>query len=141
MGDWKMESAKPMDMGGEGGEPAAPSPSAQAPPAEVAPEKRVGDFLVSVVPASEPTTKGETPIRVHVRDAGGQPVAGARVSFTYTMDMPGMSIEQSQTKDLGNGLYEGAARFSMGGPWGLVVQIEQPGKAAAREKFIVRVGG
>jgi len=141
MGDWKMESAKPMDMGGEGGEPAAPSPSAQAPPAEVAPEKRVGDFLVSVVPASEPTTKGETPIRVHVRDAGGQPVAGARVSFTYTMDMPGMSIEQSQTKDLGNGLYEGAARFSMGGPWGLVVQIEQPGKAAAREKFIIRVGG
>src|SRR5438876_2627392 len=51
MGDWKMESAKPMDMGGEGGEPAAPSPSAQAPPAEVAPEKRVGDLLVSVVPA------------------------------------------------------------------------------------------
>src|SRR5216684_3010835 len=74
------------------------------------------------------------PIRVHVRDAAGQPVTGVRVSFTYTMDMPGMSIAQSQARNLGNGLYEGVARFSMGGPWGLVVQIEQPGKAAAREK-------
>ena len=141
MGDWKMESAKPMEMGGEGGQPEAASPSAQPPAPEGAPEKRVGDLLVSVAPGSEPTTTGETPIRVHVRDASGQPVTGAAVSFTYTMDMPGMSIEQSRAKDLGNGLYEGAAKFAMAGPWGLVVQIERPGKMTVREKFIIRVGG
>jgi len=141
MADWKMESAKPMEMGGESGEPAAPSPSARPQAPEGAPEKRVGDLLVSVAPAAEPTTKGETPIRIQVRDAGGQPVTGATVSFTYTMDMPGMSIEQSQAKDLGDGSYEGTARFTMGGPWGLVVQIDRPGKAPVREKFIIRVGG
>src|SRR5213078_2296133 len=141
MGDWKMESAKPMEMGGEGGQPEAASPSAQPPAPEGAPEKRVGDLLVSVAPGSEPTTKGETPIRVHVRDASGQPVTGAAVSFTYTMDMPGMRIEQSHARDLGNGLYEGAAKFAMSGPWGLVVQIERPGKVTVREKFIIRVGG
>jgi len=141
MGDWKMESAKPMEMGGEGGEPQAASPSAQPQVPEGPPEKRVGDLLVSVAPGSEPTTKGETPIRVHVREADGPPVAGATVSFTYTMDMPGMSIEQSHARDLGNGLYEGAAKFAMGGPWGVVVQIERPGKAPVREKFIIRVGG
>jgi membrane fusion protein, copper/silver efflux system len=141
MADWKMESAKPMEMGGEGGEPATPSPSARPQAPEGAPEKRVGDLLVSVAPAAEPTTKGETAMRIHVRDAGGQPVTGATVSFTYTMDMPGMSIEQSQAKDLGDGSYEGTARFTMGGPWGLVVQIDRPGKAPVREKFIIRVGG
>ena len=140
MGDWKMESAKPMEMG-EGGQPEAPPQSAQPPAPEGAPEKRVGDLLVSVAPGSEPTSKGETPMRVHVRDLSGQPVTGAAVSFTYTMDMPGMSIEQSRAKDLGNGLYEGAAKFAMSGPWGLVVQIERPGKVTVREKFIIRVGG
>ena len=67
-------------------------------------------------------------------------MTGAAVSFTYTMDMPGMRIEQSHARDLGNGLYEGAATFTMGGPWGLVVQIERPGKAPVREKVIIRVG-
>jgi hypothetical protein len=57
------------------------------------------------------------------------------------MDMPGMRIEQSEAKELGNGLYQGTAHFTMGGPWGLVVQIERSGMPAAREKFIVRVSG
>jgi hypothetical protein len=101
----------------------------------------VGDLLVDVGPASEPTTKGDSTIQVHVWDAKGQPVTGAKVSFSYTMDMPGMRIEQSEAKDVGNGLYQGTARFTMGGPWGLVVQIERPGMPAAREKFTIRVNG
>src|SRR5262249_34052339 len=141
MGDWKMESAKPMEMGGEGGAPEAASPSAQPQAPEAPPEKRVGDLLVSVATGSEPTTKGETPVRVHVREAGGPPVAGATVSVTETVDMPGMSIEESRGRDLGNGVYEGAAKFAMGGPWGVVVQIERSGKAPVRKKFIIRVGG
>jgi len=101
----------------------------------------VGDLLVAVSPASEPTTKGDSTIQVRLRDANGQPVTGTKVSFTYTMDMPGMRIEQSEAKEVGNGLYQGTARFTMAGPWGLVVQIERSGMPAAREKFTVRVGG
>lgn len=143
MGDRKMESAKPMDMGGGATVPIQPPPStpAAAPSAQAPQGKQVGDLLVDVGPASEPTTKGDSTIQVHVWDAKGQPVTGAKVSFSYTMDMPGMRIEQSEAKDVGNGLYQGTARFTMGGPWGLVVQIERPGMPAAREKFTIRVNG
>jgi Cu(I)/Ag(I) efflux system membrane fusion protein len=144
MGDWKMESAKPMNMDGGGATvPVQPPPStpAAAPSAQSPQEKQLGNLLVAVGPASEPTTTGDSPIQVRLRDTKGQPVTGAKVSFSYTMDMPGMRIEQSEAKEVGNGLYQGIARFTMGGPWGLVVQIERSGMPAAREKFTVRVSG
>ena len=67
------------------------------------------------------------------------PKIGAGVSFSYTMDMPGMAIEEARARELGGGVYEGAARFAMGGPWSLVVQIERPGKPPLRERFTLRV--
>ena len=139
MGDWKMESAKPMEMGGQASE-AAPPETRPGPPGATGQgqEKRVGDLLVAVSVAAEPVKVGENLIRVRVRDASGAPVTGAAVSFSYTMDMPGMTIEQSSAQDRGDGIYEGRARFTMGGPWGLVVQIERPGKAPVREKFTLR---
>jgi len=126
MGDWKMESARPMEMGGPGG---------------AGQEKRVGDLMVDVSPAAEPATVGENTIRVRVRDASGAPVSGAGVAVSYTMDMPGMTIEQFRAAERGEGVYEGRARFTMAGPWGVVVEIERPGKPPVREKFTVRVGG
>jgi len=127
MGDWKMESARPMEMGGQAG------PGQE--------ERRVGDLMVAVSVAAGPAKVGENAIRVRVRDASGAPVKGAAVSFSYTMDMPGMSIEQARAQERGDGMYEGSARFTMAGPWGLVVQIERPGKPPAREKFTLRVSG
>ncbi|TMA65741.1 MAG: efflux RND transporter periplasmic adaptor subunit [Deltaproteobacteria bacterium] len=127
MGDWKMESARPMEMGGQAG------PGQE--------ERRVGDVMVAVSVAAGPAKVGENAIRVRVRDASGAPVKGAAVSFSYTMDMPGMSIEQARAQERGDGMYEGSARFTMAGPWGLVVQIERPGKPPAREKFTLRVSG
>ena len=126
MGDWKMESARPMEMGGQGG---------------AGEEKRVGDLIVGVAVAAEPATVGMNAIRVRVRDASGAAVSGAAVSFSYTMDMPGMTIEQARAEERGGGIYEASARFSMAGPWGLVVEIDRPGKPALREKFTVRVSG
>ena len=141
MGDWKMESARPMEMG-QGGE-AAPPEAQPGPPSTAGgtQEKRVGDLTVAVGVAAEPARVGDNPIRVRVRDASGAAVTGATVSFSYTMDMPGMAIEQSRAQERGEGIYEGSARFTMGGPWGVVVQIERPGKAPVREKFTLRVNG
>jgi Cu(I)/Ag(I) efflux system membrane fusion protein len=141
MGDWRMESAKPMSMGG--GETQTPAEAEPTPRqrAEGAggEQKRVGDLLVTVYPASDVAKVGESAIRVRVRDANGAPVAQTKVSFNYTMDMPGMSIASAQAKELGDGVYEGSAKFSMGGPWSVVVQIDRPGKPSLREKFTVRV--
>ncbi len=130
MGGVKMESARPMEMGGEASAPAGPASGDT---------KQVGDLRVTVFPAGAAATVGDNTVRVRVEDAAGAPLTGAGVSFSYSMDMPGMTIEETRARELGGGLYEGAARFSMAGPWSLVVQIERPGKPPVREKFTLRV--
>src|SRR5207245_2867660 len=59
MGDWKMESAKPMEMGGQASE-AAPPEARPGPPGATGQgqEKRVGDLLVAVSAAVEPVKVG-----------------------------------------------------------------------------------
>ncbi len=143
MGDWKMESARPMSMGGAAPVPPSNGAAASAPtPAGAAvQEKRVGDLLVAVFPAADTARVGESAIRVRVRDARGAPVPEAKVTFNYTMDMPGMTIESAAAKAVGDGVYEGMAKFTMGGPWSVVTQIDRPGKPPLRERFTVRVGG
>ena len=143
MGDWKMESAKPMSMDNEAPaeaqKPAAGNESAKSAPA--AEEKRVGDLVVAVFPATESAKVGNLAIRVRVKDANGAPVEHAQVGFEYTMDMPGMKIESADARELGGGVYEGTAKLAMGGPWSLVVRIDRPGKATVRQNFTVRIGG
>ena len=126
MGGVKMETARPMTEMAPG---AGPGPE----------EKQVGELRVAVLPAKEPATVGKNAIRVRVRDATGNPVTGATVSFTYTMDMPGMTIEEARAREVEAGVYEASTNFTMGGPWSLVVQVERPGKPPLREKFTVRV--
>jgi hypothetical protein len=114
------------------------SSSAKAPAPE---EKKVGDLSVAVFPASDSAKVGESAIRVRVRDSAGEPLRGGKVTFNYTMDMPGMTIESVEAKEVGDGFYEGMAKFTMGGPWSLVVQIDRPGQPMLRQKFVVRVSG
>jgi len=92
-------------------------------------------------PGTDTPKIGQSAIRVRVRDAEGAPLKQGKVVLNYTMDMPGMTIERAEAKEAGDGLYEGTAKFTMGGPWSLVVQIDRPGKPTLREKFVVRVSG
>jgi Cu(I)/Ag(I) efflux system membrane fusion protein len=138
MGDWKMESAKPMDMSGGPPPPQSePQPIARE-PGEV---KRAGDLSIALTPARVPATVGSSKLRIEVRDSSGKPVSGADVRFTYTMDMPGMAIEQSLAKPAGDGIYEADASFSMAGPWGVVVEVKRPGHDPVRARFTLRVSG
>ena len=86
-------------------------------------------------------TTGAAPLAVRVRDASGSPVEHARVRVEYTMDMPGMTIESAEARELGAGRYEAAARFPMAGPWSVVISIERPGHPEARARFTLRVAG
>jgi Cu(I)/Ag(I) efflux system membrane fusion protein len=137
MGDWKMESAKPMTMG-------AGAPASTESPPEVetgGPVERIlGELRVEVSPAKGPARTGFTAIRIRVRDARGEAVTGARVRFTYTMDMPGMAIEEATAREVDRGVYEGIANFTMPGPWGLVVEVSRSGGEPVRGKFTIRVG-
>jgi Cu(I)/Ag(I) efflux system membrane fusion protein len=135
MGDWKMEGAKPMSMGEE------PEASGKSPEARTLEEKKVGDLLVALLSATDTAKVGESAIRVRVHDASGAPLEQGKVTFDYSMDMPGMTIERAVAKQIGDGLYEGIVKLTMGGPWSLVVQIDRPGQPTLRERFVVRVSG
>src|SRR5262249_50191055 len=67
MGDWKMESAKPMSMGGEqkaGGESMEGMRMEGEPAKASAPEeKKVGDLFVAVFPATDTAKVGQSAIR------------------------------------------------------------------------------
>ncbi|MBI3757771.1 MAG: efflux RND transporter periplasmic adaptor subunit [Deltaproteobacteria bacterium] len=126
MGDWKMESARPMEMGAQ---------TAQAQPAE----KKVGSLTVTVSTAPDTAKLGENTLRIQVKDGTGKPVTDAAVSLEYTMDMPGMLIDKAAAKHTGDGVYEAPVRFAMAGPWGVTVSIQRPGQAEARARFSIGV--
>lgn len=126
MGDWKMESAHPMEMGAQ---------TVQAKPAE----KKVGSLAVTVSTAPDTAKLGENTLHIQVKDGAGKPVTDAAVSLEYTMDMPGMLIDKAAAKHTGDGVYEAPVRFTMAGPWGVTVSIQRPGQTEARERFTVGV--
>lgn len=125
MGDWKMESAKPMEMGG--GTVAMAGPQ----------EKTVGELTLRVSTEPEPATLGDNTLRIEIKDAQGQPVTDATIALEYTMDMPGMMIDKAQASHTGAGVYEATVRFTMAGPWGVTVSVQRPGQAEVRERFTV----
>lgn len=127
MGDWKMESARPMEMGTQ---------TAQAKPTE----KKVGTLTVTVSTAPDLAKLGENTLRIHVKDDAGKAVTDAGVSLDYTMDMPGMLIDKATAKHVGEGIYEAPVRFTMAGLWGVTVSIQRPGLAEVRERFTISVG-
>ena len=124
----EMESAKPMTM-----QPGAPAPA--GPQLE---ERVVGDLRIALAPAHPPAVVGENTLRLQLHDASGAPVTGATVRLHYTMDMPGMAIEEADARELRAGVYEATVRFTMAGPWSVVVEIERAGHPPARERFTVR---
>jgi len=104
MGDWKMESAKPMEM--SGGRRANTGPQ----------EKVVGGLTLRVSTAPEPAVLGDNTVRVEVMNVQGTPVTDATVALEYTMDMPGMMIDKAQAIHSGHGSYEARVRFTMMAP-------------------------
>jgi Cu(I)/Ag(I) efflux system membrane fusion protein len=124
MGDWQMESAKPMEMGGQ---------VAQAKPME----KKVGSLIVTVSTTPESAKLGDNILRIQVKHLTNKPVTDATVNIEYTMDMPGMMIDKAQAAHTSGGIYEAKVRFTMAGPWGITVSVQRPGQAEVRERFTV----
>lgn len=125
MGDWKMESAKPMEMGGGTAARAGPQ------------EKTVGHLKLRVSTEPAPARLGDNTLRIEIKDAQGQPVTDATIALEYTMDMPGMMIDKAQASHTGQGVYTAQVRFTMAGPWGVTVSVQRPGRPEVRERFTV----
>lgn len=96
--------------------------------------QRVGDYAVWLTSAAAPG-QGEAQLEAVVLDKTDRPVADATVSFD--IDMTNMSHGQNvlKTDNAGRGHYAGGVYFMMGGPWRVIVVIEQPHHEPVRVRF------
>lgn len=146
MGDWKMEGSKMggMDMEGMdmGGMKMDGMKMEQTDKSASSSNQLVVNGLnlhLSTEPAKP--ARGDVTLYLKISDASGRPVTDAKVSFTYTMAMPGMSVEMVQAKAVKDGMYMGEAFLGMNGDWPTEWTISRPGQAPVKAKFTVRVGG
>lgn len=97
-----------------------------------------GLVISLAVAPSRPARHERTTFEITVRDATGNPAAGARVSLDLTM--PGMAMAEHRPTVLerGAGRYVAVGAFSMGGEWLATVEVVQDGRRV-RAEFRVRV--
>jgi RND family efflux transporter MFP subunit len=102
---------------------------AMGPPVDAAPlAGAAGPYRVEVTTDPSPVPVGPATIQVHLTDAAGQDVAGARVQVLA--QMPGMPMgertETAQPAAGKPGYYEAPANFQMAGGWGITVTVDGP---------------
>lgn len=93
-----------------------------------------------------PPHKGGNTFRVHLTDATGAPIAGARVAVTFYMPaMPAMGMSAMKTavtlSDQGNGWYRGQGSLGSGGSWQTTITAQRNGKTIATKMLHVNADG
>jgi nitrogen fixation protein FixH len=79
-------------------------------------------------------------LRVRLTDTKGQAIKNAKVSFGFTMPMPGMTLVTTDGMLSKDGFYEARANLGMGGTWHVTVTAAIPGKPEVKETFEVGAG-
>ena len=102
--------------------------------------KKKGDLTLTLVTKPTPPVDGENLLHLVLTDAVGKPIENAKVTFSYTMPMPGMKAVKVPTT-FKNGQYEGKAKFGMPGTWEVTAFVTLPGKPEVQEKFTLEAGG
>ncbi len=80
------------------------------------------DFTASLRVAPDPPRVGAAQVTVSLRDAAGQPVAGAQVELEGTMSHPGMAPVIAAATEDAPGVYRADLEFTMAGDWILIVR-------------------
>jgi Cu(I)/Ag(I) efflux system membrane fusion protein len=100
-------------------------------------EKKVADLVLSLETLPSKPQVGENVLRVRVRDAKGNPIRDATVSFLAAMNMPGMAPVKATPKHTQDGIYEAPLNFAMAGTWDITVSVQRAGQKAVQEKFTI----
>ncbi len=89
---------------------------------------------------SPPARHESTAFGISIRDAAGNPVAGARVSLDLSMPAHhAMPENRPRVQERGAGRYMAAGAFSMGGEWLAAVEVVLADGRRARAEFPLRV--
>jgi nitrogen fixation protein FixH len=130
-----MPGMERMRVGGmEGMQMTAKAPSGPQ-------EKKVEGitFTFSTIPS--PPKVGESILRVRLTGEKGETILNAKVSFSFTMPMPGMTAVSADAALSKEGFYETKANLGMGGTWNVTVRASIPGKPEVKATFAVATGG
>ena len=85
----------------------------------------------------QPTSEQNATFRVKLTDESGAPVTGAKLQAELVMRSMDMGKTEVPLADKSNGLYEGQGKFTMAGPWNVVVTATKDGKSATQTFEIV----
>jgi hypothetical protein len=75
----------------------------------------------------EPAQVGPAAITLKLADAGGKPIAGAKIAIEADMSHAGMSPVFAEAKEGKAGRYQAHIEFPMAGDWVLLLHIRLPG--------------
>jgi nitrogen fixation protein FixH len=116
------------------------APKSSTPPATAAPQVTAPapwKMDLTTDPA-KPEPNKDTKFRLQMTDPEGKPVAGADVTASLVMPVMDMGKNEFRLVDIGKGAYEGTGKFTMAGPWNVVVTAKAAGKTA-QQTFPARV--
>jgi hypothetical protein len=102
--------------------------------------KTVDDYTVKVDIDKNPPIVGDNNISIAIKDGSGKSITDAKIKIEYSMPaMPGMpAMNYKADATLKGNEYKAKLNFSMGGSWGMVVQITQ-GEKVKKVKLNVDV--
>lgn len=104
-------------------------------------KKQVGEITLTFSTIPSPPRVGENTLRVQLTDRKGETIKNARVTFGFTMPMPGMSPVSAQAALSKEGFYEAKGNLGMGGTWHVTVKATIPGKPEIEQMFVLGTGG
>jgi hypothetical protein len=85
--------------------------------------------------APDPPVVGTASIELDVKDPGGAPVRGARITIEGTMTHPGMAPTFSEAEETRPGTYRARLPLTMAGDWVLLVEARLSSGETVRRQF------
>jgi len=114
--------------------------SYQAPPDQAAGAAPMARIDIGFRAQPDPPRTGENTLEVSVRDAQGQPIPDADVTFFMpampTMNMPAMR-SSAKLPPAGGGVYRGSGQVMMAGRWDVTVDVSRGGQRLGSRQFAV----
>jgi Cu(I)/Ag(I) efflux system membrane fusion protein len=104
-------------------------------------EKKVEGITLTFSTIPSPPKVGESILRVRLTGEKGEAILNAKVTFGFTMPMPGMTAVSADAALSKEGFYETKANLGMGGTWNVTVRANIPGKPEVKATFAVATGG
>jgi len=107
-----------------------------APPAAAPGSLWLGKMTLTTTPAP-PVSDQDVSFQLHLTDANGAPVKGAKVTADLVMITMDMGKNEVRFAEKGNGDYQGTGKFTMAGPWNVVITASAQGQSGQQTTPLV----